>query len=92
MLPMFVLQILVLIIYKLLTGKKTAGKYELLSHFGKSEYLDVIIEKCLENEPEDRFESVDGILRILVTVNRKDVETDTNTIQEKAILKKSIEQ
>ena len=71
-----------MIIYKLLTGKKAVGRFKLPTHFGKSEYWDDIIVKCLENEPEDRFESVDGILRILVTANIEDVKTDANTIQE----------
>ena len=73
-----------MVIYKMLTGRKAVGRFKLPSHFGLSEYWDGIIEKFLENGPEDRFESVDGILRILVNVNSEDVETETKTVQEKS--------
>ena len=54
-----------MIIYKLLTGKNALGRFKLPSHFGLSEYWDGVIEKCLENDPEDRFKSVKNIMKTL---------------------------
>ena len=56
-----------MIIYKLLTGKKAVGRFKLPTHFGKSEYWDDIIEKCLEHDSEDRFEAVTEIIKIIKT-------------------------
>ena len=54
-----------LIIYRMLTGKKVKGRFKLPSELGFSAEWDEIINKCLENEQEDRFTSVSEIIPLL---------------------------
>ena len=50
-----------LIIYRMLTGKKLKGKWELPSEYGCSKYWDKIINKCIENKAEERLTAVEII-------------------------------
>ena len=54
-----------LIIYRILTGEKTRGRWKLPSELGFEEKWDSIILKCLEQNPEDRFNSSLELLEIL---------------------------
>ena len=67
-----------MIIYKLLTGKKAVGRFKLPSYFGNNKIWDTIIEKCLENEPDDRFDSVNEILIILDSTEEYKAENGFN--------------
>ena len=60
-----------LIIYRMLTGKKAKGRFKLPTHFGLSEHWDEIVDKALEIEPEDRFESVSEIAELLPEIKRE---------------------
>ncbi|MCP4176921.1 MAG: protein kinase [bacterium] len=54
-----------LIIYRLITGIKPKGRFELPSELGFSKFWNVIIEKSLQCNPENRFDSVDEIIKFL---------------------------
>ena len=60
-----------LIIYRMLTGLKIKGKWKSPSECGCSEEWDVIINKCLEQNPKDRFKSAAVILPLLQQISDK---------------------
>jgi serine/threonine protein kinase len=70
-----------LIIYRMLTGRKAKGRFKLPSQRGCSKYWDKIISNCLEEEPEDRFELVEQINKLLPKLKK-------NKVNKKSVLNK----
>ena len=62
-----------LIIYRMLTGRKMAGCWDLPSKFGVSKSWDKIVIKCLKMEPEERYASVEELTADLMAVHTKPV-------------------
>ena len=58
-----------LIIYRMLTGRKMAGCWDLPSKFGVSKGWDNIIVKCLKMEPEERYGSIAELRDALAAVH-----------------------
>jgi len=46
-----------LLLYRMLTGRKMSGCWDLPSKFGVSKGWDEVIVRCLKREPEERFQS-----------------------------------
>ncbi len=46
-----------LILYRMLTGRKMVGCWDLPSKFGASKGWDLVIVNCLKREPEERYQS-----------------------------------
>lgn len=50
-----------LLLYRMLTGRKMVGNWELPSHFGCNPLWDKIIVKCLRTAPEERYDSIEKL-------------------------------
>jgi serine/threonine protein kinase len=55
------------IIYSILTGRKPEGRFSLPSEIipGLSHKWDLIVDKCLQNLPQDRFQSAAEVIRAI---------------------------
>jgi serine/threonine protein kinase len=55
------------IIYSMLTARKPEGRFSLPSEFipGLSNKWDMIVDKCLQNLPEDRFQSATEVIQAI---------------------------
>lgn len=60
-----------LIIYRMLTGRKMSGCWDLPSKFGVGKGWDEIVVKCLKMEPEDRYGSIAELKTALLSVRRR---------------------
>ncbi|MCP4177156.1 MAG: protein kinase [bacterium] len=54
-----------LIIYRMISGVKAKGRFDMPSKLGYSKKWNKIIDKCLKRNPADRFNSTKDILKIL---------------------------
>ena len=60
-------------LYRMLTGEKPEGAYKAPSRYGVSKGWDVIVERCLQRNPSDRYASVSDLRRDIERVGRKAV-------------------
>lgn len=60
-----------LMLYKMLTGVKVSGTWDLPSRYGCNRSWDAIIFKCLQLEPEHRFQSISELEQAILKVNEK---------------------
>ncbi len=62
-----------LIIYRMLTGRKITGGWDLPSQLGCNPAWDAIIIKCLQPKPEARYQAMEKLAKDIQTVNNKNI-------------------
>ncbi|MFH0909545.1 MAG: PEGA domain-containing protein [bacterium] len=67
-----------MMLYKMLTGRKAEGAYRRPSQLGCGRAWDSVVERCIQQAPEDRYASV--------AVLQRDIEKTTRTTHRRAIL------
>jgi formylglycine-generating enzyme required for sulfatase activity len=60
-----------MILYKMLTGVKVSGTWDLPSRYGCDRSWDPVIFKCLQLEPEDRYHSISELEQAILIVHEK---------------------
>lgn len=60
-----------LILYHMLTGKRVMGNWDFPSRYGCGKGWDPIILRCLQMEPEHRYQSISELYEDIKAVNRK---------------------
>jgi formylglycine-generating enzyme required for sulfatase activity/tRNA A-37 threonylcarbamoyl transferase component Bud32 len=59
------------LLYRLLTGEKPEGAYKAPSRLGRSRRWDVIVERCLQRNPADRYASAAELRQALAGAARR---------------------
>ena len=53
------------VLYRMLTGRKPEGRWEVPSHYGCSREWDTVVVKCMKPEPKDRWSSIAELRRLI---------------------------
>ncbi len=73
------------IIYSMLTGRKPEGRFSLPSeiHPELPKKWDAIVDKCLQNVPEDRFQSATDVIKAIKAKKEAKVKKTKKALREK---------